>query len=162
MSTFLYALGRRADRTPWRFIAAWLLIFVLVGAGVAAFAKDFDNDFTLPGSEAQTALDSMKSTFPEAAGVSASVIVVADDGDSVEDEKYKDAIEDEIERIEDLPHVDTVTSPYSDLVEGAISKDETAAMISVQYDGTQQDVGEDAGDNLIEALDPLRDALPGA
>ena len=35
-------------------------------------------------------------------------------------------------------------------------------MISVQYDGTQQDVGEDAGDNLIEALDPLRDALPGA
>ncbi|HHX48364.1 MAG TPA: MMPL family transporter [Brevibacterium sp.] len=162
MSTFLYALGRRAYRTPWRFIAAWLLIFVLIGAGVAAFSKDFDNDFTLPGSEAQTALDSMKSTFPEAAGVSASVIVVADDGDSVEDEKYKDAIEDEIDRIEDLPHVDTVTSPYSDLVEGAISKDETAAMISVQYDGTQQDVGEDAGDNLIDALDPLRDALPGA
>ncbi|MGO3071729.1 MAG: MMPL family transporter, partial [Brevibacterium linens] len=162
MSTFLYALGRRAYRTPWRFIAAWLLIFVLVGAGVAAFSKDFDNDFTLPGSEAQTALDSMKSTFPEAAGVSASVIVVADDGDSVEDAKYKDAIEDEIDRIEELPHVDTVTSPYSDLVEGAISKDETAAMISVQYDGTQQDVGEDAGDNLIDALDPLRDALPGA
>lgn len=102
MSTFLYALGRRAYRTPWRFIAAWLLIFVLIGAGVAAFSKDFDNDFTLPGSEAQTALDSMKSTFPEAAGVSASVIVVADDGDSVEDEKYKDAIEDEIDRIEDL------------------------------------------------------------
>ena len=87
MSTFLYALGRRAYRTPWRFIAAWLLIFVLIGAGVAAFSKDFDNDFTLPGSEAQTALDSMKSTFPEAAGVSASLIVVDDDRESVQDEK---------------------------------------------------------------------------
>ncbi|UVI35652.1 MMPL family transporter [Brevibacterium spongiae] len=162
MSTFLYALGRRAYRAPWRFIAAWLLIFVLIGAGVAAFAKDFDNDFTLPGSEAQTALDSMKSTFPEAAGVAASVIVVADDGDKVTDEKYKDAIDDEVKRLEDLPHVDTVTSPYSDLVEGAISKDDSAAMISVQYDGTQQDVGEDAGDNLLDALDPLREALPGA
>ncbi|WP_166974208.1 MMPL family transporter [Brevibacterium atlanticum] len=162
MSTFLYALGRRAYRTPWRVIAAWLLIFALVGAGVAAFAKDFDNDFTLPGSEAQNALDSMKATFPEAAGVSASVIVVAAEGESVEDAKYKDAIEDEVDRLEDLPHVDAVTSPYSDLITGAISKDESAAMISVQYDGTQQEVGEDAGDNLIEALDPLRDDLPGA
>jgi RND superfamily putative drug exporter len=162
VSTFLYALGRRAYQTPWRFIAAWLLIFVLVGAGVAAFAKDFDDDFTLPGSEAQTALDSMQSTFPEAAGVSASVIVVADDGDSVTDAKYKDAIGDEVKRLEDLPHVDTVTSPFSDLVEGAISKDDSAAMISVQYDGTQQEVGEDAGDNLIDALEPLRDDLPGA
>ncbi|TGD11004.1 MMPL family transporter [Brevibacterium sp. S111] len=162
MSTFLYALGRRAYQTPWRFIAAWLLIFVLVGAGVAAFAKDFDDDFTLPGSEAQTALDSMQSTFPEAAGVSASVIVVADEGDSVTDAKYKDAIGDEVKRLEDLPHVDTVTSPFSDLVEGAISKDDSAAMISVQYDGTQQEVGEDAGDNLIDALEPLRDDLPGA
>ena len=162
MSTFLYALGRRAYRTPWRFIAAWLLILALVGAGVAAFSKDFDDDFTLPGSEAQTALDSMKSTFPEAAGVSASVIVVAEDGDSVEDAKYEDAIEDEVDRLEDLPHVDQVTSPYSTMVNGAISDDETAAMISVQYDGTQQEVGEDAGDELLDALDPLRDDLPGA
>src|SRR5699024_8917166 len=130
--------------------------------GVAAFSKDFDDDFTLPGSEAQTALDSMKSTFPEAAGVSASVIVVAEDGDSVEDAKYEDAIEDEIDRLEDLPHVDQVTSPYSTMVNGAISDDETAAMISVQYDGTQQEVGEDAGDELLDALDPLRDDLPGA
>ena len=162
MSTFLYALGRRAYRTPWRFIAAWLLILALVGAGVAAFSKDFDDDFTLPGSEAQNALDSMKSTFPEAAGVSASVIVVAEDGDSVEDAKYEDAIEDEVDRLEDLPHVDQVTSPYSTMVNGAISDDETAAMISVQYDGTQQDVGEDAGDELLDALEPLQDDLPGA
>src|SRR5699024_11096516 len=150
VSTFLYALGRRAYWTPWRFIAAWLLILALVGAGVAAFSKDFDDDFTLPGSEAQTALDSMKSTFPEAAGVSASVIVVAEDGDSVEDAKYEDAIEDEIDRLEDLPHVDQVTSPYSTMVIGAISDDETAALISVQYDGTQQEVCEEDGDELFK------------
>ncbi|MGC2939135.1 MULTISPECIES: MMPL family transporter [unclassified Brevibacterium] len=160
MSTFLYALGRRAYQAPWRIIAAWLVIFALVGAAVAAFSKDFDDDFTLPGSEAQTALDSMKSTFPEAAGVSASVIVVADDGDSVRAPNYKEEIEEEVERLEDVPHVDTVTSPYSDLVKGAISEDDSAAMISVQYDGTQEEVGEDASDNLLDALDPLRDALP--
>ncbi|NNV09596.1 hypothetical protein ETC03_25940, partial [Geobacillus sp. MMMUD3] len=75
MSTFLYALGRRAFRQPLRFVALWLVILGLVAAGVAAFAKDFDDDFTLPGSEAQTALDAMRATFPEAAGTSASVIV---------------------------------------------------------------------------------------
>lgn len=160
MSTFLYALGRRAYRAPFRFIALWLVIFGLVGAGVAAFAKDFDDDFTLPGSEAQVALDSMRATFPEASGVAADVIVVAADGDSVEDSTYKDEIKKEVDRLEDLPHVDTVTSPFDDLVEGAISGDESAAMISVQYDGTQQEVGEAAPDQLLNELDPLRDALP--
>ena len=160
MSTFLYALGRRAYRAPIRFIAGWLVIFGLVGAGVAAFAKDFDDDFTLPGSEAQVALDSMRATFPEASGVAASVIVVAADGDSVEDSTYKDEIEKEVDRLEDLPHVDAVTSPFDDMVEGAISGDESAAMISVQYDGTQQEVGEAAPDDLLNELEPLRDALP--
>ncbi|WP_193095991.1 MMPL family transporter [Brevibacterium sp. FME17] len=160
MSTFLYALGRRAYRAPIRFIALWLVIFGLVGAGVAAFAKDFDDDFTLPGSEAQVALDSMRATFPEASGVAADVIVVAAEGDSVEDSTYKDEIEKEVDRLEDLPHVDAVTSPFDDLVDGAISGDESAAMISVQYDGTQQEVGEAAPDDLLNELDPLRDALP--
>ena len=160
MSTFLYALGRRAYRAPMRYIAAWVVILGLVGAGVAAFAKDFDDDFTLPGSEAQVALDSMRATFPEASGVAASVIVVAADGDSVEDAAYQDEIEKEVDRLEDLPHVDAVTSPFDDMVKGAISDDESAAMISVQYDGTQQEVGEAAPDQLLDELDPLRDALP--
>lgn len=160
MSTFLYALGRRAYRAPIRVIALWLVIFGLVGAGVAAFAKDFDDDFTLPGSEAQVALDSMRATFPEASGVAASVIVVAADGDSVEAPTYKDEIEKEVDRLEDLPHVDAVTSPFDDTVKGAVSDDESAAMISVQYDGTQQEVGEAAPDQLLNELDPLRDALP--
>lgn len=160
MSTFLYALGRRAYRAPIRFIALWFVIFALVGAGVAAFAKDFDNDFTLPGSEAQVALDSMETTFPEASGVGASVIVVAADGDSVNDSTYKDEIEKEVDRLEDLPHVDAVTSPFDKMVKGAISEDDSAAMISVQYDGTQQEVGEAAPDQLLDELDPIRDALP--
>ncbi|MBR7502940.1 MMPL family transporter, partial [Mycobacterium tuberculosis] len=106
-----------------------------------AFAKDFDDDFTLPGSEAQTALDAMRATFPEAAGTSASVIVVAADGDSVEDQPYRDAIEKAVDDLGELPHVDAVTSPFDDMVTGAISGDKSAAMISVQYDGTLQEVG---------------------
>ncbi|WP_231443123.1 MMPL family transporter [Brevibacterium zhoupengii] len=160
MSTFLYALGRRAYRAPFRYIALWFVIFGLVGAGVAAFAKDFDNDFTLPGSEAQVALDSMETTFPEASGVGASVIVVAADGDAVTDSTYKDEIEKEVDRLEDLPHVDAVTSPFDKMVKGAVSEDDSAAMISVQYDGTQQEVGEAAPDQLLDELDPLREALP--
>ncbi|MCT2356768.1 MMPL family transporter [Brevibacterium casei] len=163
MSTFLYALGRRAFRQPLRFVALWLVILGLVAAGVAAFAKDFDDDFTLPGSEAQTALDAMRATFPEAAGTSASVIVVAADGDSVEDQPYRDAIEKAVDDLGELPHVDAVTSPFDDMVTGTISGDKSAAMISVQYDGTLQEVGgETASTALTAALDPIRADLPGA
>ncbi|RBP62499.1 RND superfamily putative drug exporter [Brevibacterium sanguinis] len=162
MSPFLYALGRRAYRAPLRFITGWLVILALVAGGVALFAKDFDDDFTLPGSEAQTALDSMRATFPSAAGVSATVIVVAADGASVEDPDYRDAIEDTVERLGDLPHVEAVTSPFDEMVRGSISDDASAALISVQYDGSQQDVGEDAPEKLLGELDQTRDALPGA
>lgn len=163
MSTFLYALGRRAFRQPLRFIALWLVVFGLVAAGVAAFAKDFDDDFTLPGSEAQTALDAMQATFPEAAGTSASVIIVAADGETVEDPDYRREIETAVDDLGELPNVDAVTSPFDDMVKGAISDDGSAAMISVQYDGTLQEVGGPAaGDRLLTALDPIRAALPGA
>ncbi|WP_309132686.1 MMPL family transporter [Brevibacterium sp.] len=162
MSTFLYALGRRAYRAPLRFIAGWLAVLALVATGVALFADDFDDDFTLPGSEAQVALDSMRATFPSASGVSATVIVVAPDGESVEDPDYRDAIADAVDRLGDLPHVAAVTSPFDETVKGTISADESAALISVQYDGTQQDVGEDAPDRLLDALGQTRSALPGA
>lgn len=163
MSTFLYALGRRAFRQPLRFIALWLVVFGLVAAGVAAFAKDFDDDFTLPGSEAQTALDAMQATFPEAAGTSASVIIVAADGKTVDDPDYRREIETAVDDLGELPNVDAVTSPFDDMVKGAISDDGSAAMISVQYDGTLQEVGGPAAaDRLVSALDPIRAALPGA
>ncbi|GAA1641342.1 MULTISPECIES: MMPL family transporter [Brevibacterium] len=163
MSTFLYALGRRAFRQPVRFIALWLVILGLVAAGVAAFAEDFDDDFTLPGSEAQVALDAMKATFPEAAGTSASVIVVAPDGQSVTDPDYRDGIEQAVDDLGELPNVDAVTSPFDDMVEGAISDDAQAAMISVQYDGSLQEVGGPAAaDELVAALDGIRADLPDA
>ncbi len=162
MSTFLYALGRRAYHAPLRFITGWLVLLALVAGGVALFAEDFDDDFTLPGSEAQVALDSMRTTFPSAAGVSATVIVVAAEGEGVVDAEYRAAIEETADRLGELPHVDAVTSPFDEMVEGSISPDGSAALISVQYDGTQQDVGEEAPDQLLDALAETRDSLPAA
>ena len=48
MSGFLERLGRWCARHPWRTIAAWLLVAIVMG-GLAASAKGYSDNFTIPG-----------------------------------------------------------------------------------------------------------------
>ena len=83
MSSFLYGLGRSAYRHRLRVVLAWLAVLVVLGGLSAVVSKGFDENFSLPGTESQTALDSLKRTFPQAGGTTAQVVVVPRDGESV-------------------------------------------------------------------------------
>ena len=64
MSVYLFRLARFAFRRRWFVLAVWLL--VAIGAIVAAQAsggKTNDN-FTIPGTEAQNASDLLKAKLP--------------------------------------------------------------------------------------------------
>ena len=50
MSGFLERLGRWCARHPWRTIGAWILVALVIG-GLAASAKGYSDNFTIPGTE---------------------------------------------------------------------------------------------------------------
>ncbi|MCI2266103.1 MMPL family transporter [Sediminivirga luteola] len=161
MSSFLYRLGRRCFRYRKTVLASWVLVLAIVGAVAGLFSKGFDNTFTLPGSPSQEALDDLNRTFPEVGGGSAQIIVVTAEGDVIDSPSYRDPVEDALEEIEDLAHVEIASNPYGDEAgTTSLSDDDRAAIISVQYDLGTQELPASASEELEAAAAALQEQLP--
>ena len=160
MSTLLYSLGRWSYRHPWRVLLGWLLILAAVGGAAAGLNKGFDNAFSIPGTESQEGLQQLQRTFPQVSGTSAQFIVVAADGEVVTDDAYREPIEDAIATMEDVPGVSSVTSPFDEMVTGMVSEGDTAAIVRLQFEGTQTDVSDEDKDAMRAVVDDLRAELP--
>lgn len=132
----------------------------MVGAFVGLFANKFDDKFELPGAESQEALDSMKLTFPQAAGARGDIIVISPNDERVDKGVFKKEIENAVKRLEDMDGVENVTSPFGEFVEGNINDDKNAALIAVSYDMPVEETTDADRENLQKQTDELRDALP--
>ena len=160
MSSVLYALGRWSYRSRRLVLVLWLAVLALVGGGALAFNQGTENTFSIPGTESQEALDSLSHTFPQVSGTSAQVVVIAPDGESVEQPAIETAVADAVAAMEGLDHVSAASDPFGELVSGAVAEDGGAAVISVQFDGGVSDLPESALDALSDEADALAAALP--
>lgn len=160
MSSFLYSLGRFATGAKGLVIGVWILLLAIIGSIALLFGQGMDNSISIPGTESQTALDSLTATFPEVSGSSAQIIVVAPDGMKVTDADIESAVDDAVSDMSDINQVDQAVSPYSDDVTGTISDNESAALISVQLDGSTFEISDDTKAELQDSADALGEALP--
>jgi RND superfamily putative drug exporter len=159
MSTYLYELGRRSFVHHTRVLLAWILV-VMIGAGAALTLGDGTRDeFDIPGSEANDAFADLGRTFPELAGLSAYVVVVAPDGTSIDSEKSRALVERTVSDLERVDGVTDVTSPYDEMARDAsISKDDSAAQVQVQLSGGFENVTEKLKTDLQDTGSSLEDA----
>ncbi len=162
MSSFLYGLGRAAFRRRGTVLLAWLAALVLVG-GIAGLAGGkFQENFSLPGTESQSALDSLSRTFPQVSGTSAQVVVAAPASESVRDADARRAIEASVKRLDKVPGVDSATSPYDEFAKGVISPDNRAAIINTQLEKALGEIDPATLDGIQAAADELGADLPGS
>jgi len=138
MATLLYRLGRFSFRHSWRVIGVWLLLLVATLGGGLALGGQTQDSFAIPGTESQAALDRLEAVFPSVAGASATGVVVAPAGSSVDDEKA--TIDTLVTAIEDVPGVASVMNPFDQYAGNAISEDKSMAIIQIQFDGPSTDV----------------------
>ncbi len=162
MSSFLYGLGRAAYRRRLAVLLAWLSVLVVVGGLALAISDEFDESFTLPGTEAQVALDSLNRTFPQATGTTADLILVPREGQSVRSAAAKQAIEASVDRLDAIPQVDAATSPFDQYAKGVIADDDSAAIISVRLEADATGLTPATYDALDAETAQLQAALPGA
>ena len=162
MSSFLYGLGRTAYRRRLRVLLAWLGTLVVLGGLALAISGDFDEEFSLPGTESQVALDSLGRTFPQASGTTATLVLVTPEGEDVRGSAPRRAVEASVDRIEDLPQVDEATSPFDEFAKGVISDDERAAIISVRFATDGAGITPATYDALDAETERLQASVPGS
>lgn len=148
MATLLYRLGRFSYRHAWRVIAVWMLLFVGILGGGIALGGQTQESFAIPGTESQNALDRLEAVFPQVAGASATAVVVAPDGTSVEDAASRAAIAEMVDAIADIDGIDAVVGPFDEYAGKAVSDDGSMALIKVQFDGPSTEVTPEQLDQL--------------
>lgn len=158
MALLLHRIGRFAYRRAWVVIVAWVIALGgLVGAGIG-LGGQLQESYAIPGTESQDAIDQLAAVFPQTAGASAKAVVEAPDGDSVENEPYRGAIEDMEAELEDVDGVASVLGPFDEFAGDQVSDDARTAYIQVQFDGQVTDVTQDQIDAVLATGDVGRDA----
>ena len=160
MSSFLYSLGSWAVRARVLVVGVWVALLLLSGAGALTLGKGANAPIIIPGTESQAALDVLEHTFPEVAGSGAQIVVVAADGDRVEDQPYRDTITDVAETLAATEGVRGVQYPFAELAPAGLSEDGRAALLSIQLEGSADQPPQPAVDAIRESMDTLEAALP--
>ena len=143
-----------ARRYRWIF-AAWVVLLGGVWALAGWVGGEASNDFTLPGSSAQDALDLLEEDFPAAAGTSATVVYHATGGaDLTTDTTLQATIESSVTDLGVLDGVASVVDPFAN-DDALVSDDGTTALANVVY----SQPFEDLPDNGVEAYEALDDSV---
>ncbi|MEV0901361.1 MMPL family transporter [Actinoplanes sp. NPDC049802] len=147
--------GRLSVRRPWWTIVAWLLVTAAIAAMVVAFGRPVDDDTTMPGSAAQRGRDLLEIHFPGADGAGGQIIVRSTDGPL-----DQEAVRAAADRIAELDHVSSVTTPSTDA--GSLTGDGDTGYLTVQFDVSPRDIGAELTAAVMDAAAPAADqVLPG-
>ncbi len=114
------------------------------------------SSFTLPGTNSQRAVDLLQSHFPAQAGDADQIVFHAKPG-KLTDSADRRAIAATLKRVASLPHVTGVVSPYA-AGQHAVSRDETIAFATVNFDERANALPKAAVDSVITTAESARSA----
>jgi putative drug exporter of the RND superfamily len=109
--------------------AAWVALIVAAGA-LATGGSGYVNNFTLPGTSSQRALDLLRHRFPQQSGDASQVVFHVATG-SLTQPARRAQVQQVVERIARQPSVAGTTSPYRG--QGAISHDGRTAYATILF-----------------------------
>jgi len=150
MSSLLARLARYLTHHWKRGLLAAVIVLVLLGAAAGAGGEAAD-DFEIPGTESQQALDLFRAHSPAFAGADSTLVFTVQDG-TINDPQAKQAIEGALDKVKALPDIASVADPYGQ--DATVSQDDKLAH---EQRGEEGDQPERRGDQ-----EDLRDPGAGA
>src|SRR5262245_58841208 len=157
MHGFLERLGRICARWHWVVIAAWIVIVggLLVVRGVAG--GEFNNNYSVPGSQSNEGLDKLDAAFPQAGGYAGQIVFEAPEGKQIS--ASADAINQSVADVSKLDHVLSAVSPFDVQNSPQVSKDGRIAYATVQFDVLTDSLDSAYEDNFHATVEkPLKNA----
>jgi len=151
MGQKLHQLGAFAFKNPFVIISFWVVVLAILGFTASQFIKPTSSAISIPGTEAQKALDRMAELFPDAGKGSARVVFATPDGKTIDD--YKQVITNATAALSKIDGVSQVIDPMTNTA--AVSDDKTIAYTQVQLKNGTGNIS----DSLIHSIgDVVNDA----
>lgn len=148
----LHKLGQFAFKRPWIFITTWLVILALLGGLAAKFMTPASSAVTIPGTQAQKAIDRVNELFPKNGKGSARIVFEAKNGKKLSD--FRSQIDALTTRIAKVDGITSATNPFS--VDGLISKDGTIGYIPVGMKEEQGSVAKQTYSGVNKAIERVK------
>ncbi|GAA2244163.1 MULTISPECIES: MMPL family transporter [Streptomyces] len=143
------ALARWCVQRRLLSVLLWLLAFAGVAAGAAVAGTTYSNDYEVPGTESGRATQLLHEGFPRLGGDSDTVVWHTTSG-SVRAADVEQTMTRTLDRIENLPGVASVTSPYDGPGTGRISEDGRTAFASVTFDDRAEDIAKGEAQAVVD------------
>ena len=145
LSSGAFARWTRACAThPWRVVFGWLGIFTLLVVLVATVGGSLRDEFEIPGSDTQKAVDLIETEFASEQGGVLNVVFAAPEGERLDTPERRAAIEEAVTRLksqefkptDDKTGLESVGDPFS---EDTVSDDGRIAYAEAQFSETIED-----------------------
>lgn len=134
----LHKLGTFAFEHPWRILSAWLVVLGIAGLAASQFILPPSSSISIPGTQAQKAIDRVGKLFPQSGGGSGRIVFHTTKGTVLE---KRSEIESLISKVNKVSGITRAVSPFVDRT--FISADGTIAYSQVQLDKQTGSVSDD-------------------
>ncbi|MEO3745915.1 MMPL family transporter [Plantactinospora sp. B5E13] len=139
MATLLYRLGRASFRRRRLVVVLWLVLLAALGGAAVAFMGPTSNNFSIPGTESQRAIDALQREFPEASGATGTIVVAAPEGQQLAAPQHQPAVAGLVREAATLAGVLGALDPFAT---GAVSRDGRYALVQVQFAAQADEITE--------------------
>lgn len=147
----LHKIGTIAFNHPWKVVAAWVAILAILGVAAAQFYRAPSSSISIPGTQAQKAIDQVGELFPSSGGTTDRVVFHATSG-TIQDQRA--AIETVVKKIDDVDGVSRAVSPFLDA--SFISDDKKTAYAQLQLDGQMGSIDKTTSDTISQLVNDAR------
>lgn len=149
----LKSLAQWSYRRRWTMVGIWVLALILSIFLASSFGGDYSEDFSLPGTESQTAYDLLSDKFPQASGETIDVVFEA--GGDVNDPEVQATVEGVLAEIEEVRYVESTLSPFSEQGAAQISQTAPIGYATVQLENLD-------GEIPLEEIEEMKEIVADA
>jgi putative drug exporter of the RND superfamily len=156
MSSYLYRLAQAAFRRRRLVLAIWLAAAIAAIAIAQVSGGKTNDNFTIPGTEAQNASDVLAAKLPAFSGGQSTIVFATTHSSAkVTDPGDKAAIEKAMNRLKSIPQVSSVVDPFQGR---QVSQSGQIALGQVQWTATPANVKDANLDAVKDAMKPVQAA----
>ncbi|MGE2738057.1 MMPL family transporter [Mycolicibacterium vaccae] len=155
MSRYLFALGGFSFRRRWLVLGAWLAVLVGVALAFVGFRGEPSDNFVIPGTESQQAIEQLQQKVPAFGGAQTQLTFAAPPGRTITDPAFTATIDRAVGQLNTLPDVAAAAGPGQTR---QISPDGRVGLGTVQWTAPLGEVSDAALGELESAMQPVQDA----